>query len=137
MRVVLDANVLISGLFFSGPPSKILKAWRRGEIQLVFSPEIIDEYARVGRIIGAGFPEVDIVSILTLIFTNSETIRAVPLSHQICEDPDDDKFIACALTAQTGIIISGDKHLLKVSCAGIKVVTPRAFVDEYLKSQSV
>jgi uncharacterized protein len=50
VKVVLDTNVLISGIFFSGPPSEILKAWRRGEVQFALSPDIIDEYIRVAKI---------------------------------------------------------------------------------------
>ncbi len=41
MKIVLDTNVFISGVFFSGPPSQILKAWRDGEVQLLVSSSII------------------------------------------------------------------------------------------------
>jgi predicted nucleic acid-binding protein len=51
----------------------------------------------------------------------------------VCEDPDDDKFLACAIAGKSKIIISGDTHLLKVSgYEGIKVLRPRKFFDEYL-----
>ena len=50
MKVVLDTNVFISGVFFSGPPYQILKAWREGKIQLVVSEKIFEEYVRVGEI---------------------------------------------------------------------------------------
>jgi hypothetical protein len=52
MRVVLDTNVFISGVFFGGPPYQILKAWRDGEVQVVLSAEILDEYQRVGHTLG-------------------------------------------------------------------------------------
>jgi len=41
MRVILDTNVFVSGVFFSGPPYEILDAWRRGRLTLVVSPEIL------------------------------------------------------------------------------------------------
>lgn len=44
MRVVLDTNVLVSGVFFAGLPGLILKAWRDGRFELVLSEEIIEEY---------------------------------------------------------------------------------------------
>jgi putative PIN family toxin of toxin-antitoxin system len=132
VRVVLDTNVLISGIFFSGPPAAILKAWRNGDVQFVLSPGIIDEYTRVAKIVAVGFPGIEINSILTLIITHSEIIQASPLSHPVCEDPDDDKFVACALAGKMSIIISGDKHLLKLSCRGITILTPRLFVDRYI-----
>ena len=43
MRVILDTNVFVSGVFFRGPPYQILTAWRDGKIQLVVSPEILEE----------------------------------------------------------------------------------------------
>jgi hypothetical protein len=64
MRVVLDTNVFISGVFFGGPPHQILKAWRDGEVQLVVSAQILDEYQRVGHTLGEQFPDVDIGPIL-------------------------------------------------------------------------
>ena len=116
MKVVLDTNVLISGIFFSGPPSEILKSWRKGYIQLTLSPEIVDEYVRVVRILADDFPDIEISSILTLILTNSELVQVSPFPVQVCEDQDDDKFLACALAGKCSVIISGDKHLLKLYC---------------------
>ena len=51
MKVVLDTNVLISGIFFSGPPARILAAWADGGFELVASVEVLTEYRRVaGRL---------------------------------------------------------------------------------------
>lgn len=50
MKVVLDTNVFISGVFFSGPPYEVLNAWREGKIQLAISQEILREYWRVGEV---------------------------------------------------------------------------------------
>jgi predicted nucleic acid-binding protein len=46
VNVVLDTNVFVAGVFFSGPPATILRAWREGRITLVVSPPIMDEYRR-------------------------------------------------------------------------------------------
>jgi uncharacterized protein len=133
VKVVLDTNVLISGIFFSGPPSEILKAWRNDEVQFALTPEIVDEYVRVAGIIAEGFPGIEINSILSLIIANSDIVQPPSLPHQICEDPDDDKFLACALAGESDVIVSGDKHLLKLSgYRGIAILTPRAFVSQYL-----
>ena len=135
MKVVIDTNVLISGIFFSGPPSEILKAWRKGDIQFVLSSDIADEYVKVARILANDFPGIEINSILTLILTNSEIIQAPAMPHQVCEDLDDDKFLACALAGKCPVIISRDKHLLKLSgYQGINILSPRVFVDRYLKT---
>ena len=133
MKVVLDTNIIISGIFFSGPPYQILKAWRNKEIQIVISLEILDEYYRVGEELAAQFPEVDLNPILELFTANAELIEAVQLDEAVCDDPDDDKFFACAIAGGANLIISGDKHLLKMSgYQKIEVVRPRQFVDDYL-----
>ena len=133
MRVILDTNVVISGVYFTGPPYHILKAWRDGTVHVVVSPEIIEEYQRVGSVLAKQFPGVDIDPILTLFAAEAELIVVPPLPEPVCDDPDDDKFLACALASKTKIIISGDRQLLRVSgYRGIEVVRPRAFVDEYL-----
>ena len=49
MRVILDTNVFVSGIFFTGPSYRILDAWRKGELTLVVSPSILEEYRRVGQ----------------------------------------------------------------------------------------
>ncbi len=54
MKVVLDTNVLVSGLIFGGTPARILTAWTDGRFQLVASPEILEEYRRVGLALAAG-----------------------------------------------------------------------------------
>lgn len=134
MRVVLDTNVLLSGIFFSGPPNKILEAWRDGDIQFVLSAEIIDEYTRVSKILADRYSGMEISLILNLIVAHSDIVQTPPLPHQVCEDPDDDKFLACAISGECKVIVSGDRHLLKLSGYwGIVVLTPRAFVEQYLK----
>ena len=60
MRIILDTNVLVSGIFFGGPPYKILKAWRDGSIELVVSNEILEEYFSVSEILSIEFPGIDI-----------------------------------------------------------------------------
>jgi hypothetical protein len=53
MRVVLDTNVLMSGIFFAGPPATILAAWAEGELELLASVDILTEYRRVGSRLGS------------------------------------------------------------------------------------
>jgi len=133
VRIVLDTNVFISGAFFSGPPYQILKAWKNQEFQIVISLEILDEYFRVGEELSVQFPEVDLNPILELITTKAELIEAALLDEAVCDDPDDDKFFACAIAGGANLIVSGDKHLSKMSgYQGIEVVRPRQFVDNYL-----
>jgi len=133
MKVVVDTNVLISGVFFGGMPSRVLEAWRDGRIGLVVSPEILEEYRRVGEELAAQFPGVSLAPLLTLLVMTAEITEAPELPEQVSRDPDDDKFIACALAGDCQLIISGDKHLLEVSgYQGVKVVAPREFLESVL-----
>lgn len=77
MKIVLDTNVFISGIFFSGPPFQVLEAWRDGKIQLVISPAILEEYRRVADELAERCPRVDLIAILELVTINSELVLTV------------------------------------------------------------
>jgi uncharacterized protein len=56
--------------------------------------------------------------------------------RRVCADPDDDKFLACALASGARLIVSGDEHLLAVNgWQGIEVIKPRAFADRHLSDR--
>lgn len=97
------------------------------------SLEILAEYCRVSEELAIQFPGVDLNPILELVSTNGELVEAATLDEAVCDDPDDNKFFACAIAGGVDIIISGDQHLLKRSgYQGIEVVRPRQCVDNYL-----
>jgi len=133
MKVVLDTNVLVSGILFMGPPHRILLAWSEGRCELVFTSDIHEEYRRVAAELQQQFRRVDLAAALDLVLVNAQAFPYAVLEGQVCADPDDDKFLACALASGARIIVSGDKHLVDVSgYRGIEVLRPRAFVDRYL-----
>jgi len=133
MKVVIDTNVLISGVFFAGLPSRIIEAWRDGRVDLVVSPEILEEYRRVGERLAVQFEGLSLEPFLMLLATHAEIVEPPELAEPVASDPDDDKFLACALVSDAQLIISGDKHLLAVSPhKGVEVVSPRQFVESYL-----
>lgn len=133
MKIILDTNVFVSGVFFSGPPYRILKAWRNGILTLVISEEIFEEYQRVGQILGEKYPAIDLQPILKLVRANAQIYPVKCLPESVADDPDDDKFIACAVACKSKIIVSGDKHLLRVNgFREIEIIRPREFVDTYL-----
>jgi putative PIN family toxin of toxin-antitoxin system len=133
VRIVLDTNVFVSGVFFTGPPFQILRAWRDGKVKLIASPEILEEYDRVGRALARKFPGIDLDPILDLFTVGAELVRAPDLPEPVCEDPEDDKFLACALAGRSKHVVSGDRHLLKVTgWRGIEVLSPRRFLEHHL-----
>ena len=59
MKVVVDTNVLISGIFFTGPPHRLLLAWSERRFDLVVSPEILSEYFNVSSELSSKYPGID------------------------------------------------------------------------------
>ena len=134
MKIVLDTNVLMSGIFFGGNPHRILQSWRAGRLQLVVSTEILAEYAEVAERLTAEFGLGEAETTIALMATGAEIVAAPQLPTQVCDDPDDDKFLACAVAARVPIVISGDKALRRASgYRDIAVLTPRQFVDAHLR----
>ena len=133
MKVILDTNVFISGIFFSGPPSQILKAWGNQSFQILLSQQILVEYQRVAETLSSKYPSIDILPIIDLITIHGTFVDTRGFDISVCEDPDDDKFLECALAGKCKTIISGDKHLLKLTgYEDIIVLDPRNFVEKYL-----
>ncbi len=130
MKVVLDTNVVVSGVFFGGTPGRVLEAWRDGKVELVVSADVLDEYRRVGERLEQKFPGVSLAPFVALVATNATFVDPDPLPEPVSRDPDDDPFIACAVAGGCDAIVSGDRHLLEVSgYRGIEVLTPRKLLS--------
>jgi putative PIN family toxin of toxin-antitoxin system len=133
MRIVLDTNVLMSGIFFSGLPARILAAWTEGRFELVSSLEILAEYRRVGERLNKKFTSIDINPVLDLVTRETRIVEPMPVPPSACDDPDDLKFLACALAGSADCIVTGDRALLRATpFHGIEVVTPREFARQHL-----
>ena len=133
-RVVVDTNVFLSGVFFGGVPGRILEAWQAGHLTLVLSPAILAEYHRAGAVLAARYARIEgaLDPLLALIAQSVTMVDAPELPAAVSADPDDDKFLACAIASRTPVIVSGDKHLLRVSgWSGIEVLTPRQVIERY------
>lgn len=96
MRIILDTNVWVSGIFWSGPPYTILKAWQAQRLRLVVSPDILAEYQRVSYLLRKKYPNVDLSPLMSLLMCHAEVYPPIILKSPISRDIDDDKFIACA-----------------------------------------
>jgi putative PIN family toxin of toxin-antitoxin system len=79
------------------------------------SPDIIEEYFRVSRELADQFPGIEINPLLTLIIAHSEIIQSLALDQQLCQDPDDDKFLNCAISSDTNTIT--DDTVLTIAVA--------------------
>ena len=127
MRIVLDTNVFISGIFFTGPPYQILKAWRDGRVQLLVSPSILEEYQRIGAELTLQFRDVDLKAFMDLLTVQAEIVLAPTLPPVIRDDPSDDKFLEAAVagSGQTRYSSQGEANkvnqLLRIKGPGLNV----------------
>jgi putative PIN family toxin of toxin-antitoxin system len=129
MRVVVDTNVFVSGIFWKGPPYEVLRAWRNQSFKLVISSEIFAEYQRVAVELNAKYPSVNVDKFLDLVSFYSEIVRAPRFVKPICSDPDDDKFLAAAFAGSANYIVTGDKALLKLDdFKGISILPANKFL---------
>jgi len=115
-RLVLDTNVWISALLWTGPPNEILRAGEAKRIVLVTSPSIVEEAREVlsrpkfaPRIAVLETSEGELVESLLAV---AEVIEEPSVEPVIAGDPDDDRVLACAVAGKARWIVSGDAHLL-------------------------
>ena len=130
MRVVVDTNVALSGLLWSGPPNRILRWAQKGILQIVACAETVAELKRV-------LEYKRFTQRLSLLETTAAEVHAyfvnlalfVPtpevIPNEITEDPFDNFFLALAFHYDARLIISGDSHLLDLrDYKHIQIVTP-------------
>lgn len=132
MRVVIDTNVFVSS-FFGGTPRKIIDLWKNGDITLCLSRDILDEYVKVLQRIGLQ-DESELKELLSLFARGFNTLFTIktPKIRVVKDDPDDDKFIECALALKAKVIVTGDKSIKALGeYMGIKISTPQEFLNDY------
>ncbi|MFZ2654910.1 MAG: putative toxin-antitoxin system toxin component, PIN family [Victivallales bacterium] len=130
IRAVVDTNVFISS-FFGGNPRKIIDLWKQERLQLCLSQAIVEEYIEVLLRLGLQNKS-EIKELLSLFAKSGNTLftsSTEPVSL-VVDDPDDNKFIECAISLKAEYIISGDKHLLNIrKYLNIKILSPLDFLN--------
>lgn len=138
MQVVLDTNVLVSGLAFpNGPPGRIVSAWRAGAFGLVASEFMLDELARILPALShrTGFSAADTRDFLDLVRAMS-TIVELSADHlaqaqgSALRDPDDAPILATLLASGADCLVTGDKDLL-VLAEPWTILSPADFCSRY------
>ena len=131
LRVTLDTNVLISGMFWSGISSVILERCRCGYIKLVMSSEITSEFEETLRY-EKKFRQTEEEILQRVVEILDMSILVYP-KEKLCiiqKDLDDNIVLECALAGKSDYIVTGDKHLLELrNYEWTKIVTPREFID--------
>jgi putative PIN family toxin of toxin-antitoxin system len=129
MRVVLDTNIFISGIFWTGNSNKIILAWKKAKFELVSSLSTISEIINVLKDFKIRLPDDIITEWVDLIIKNSIVVEPKEKISIIKDDPTDNMFLESAVAGCAEYIISQNKHLLKVKeFRGIKIFTPEEFL---------
>lgn len=135
MRVVLDTNVLVSGLVRrtpTAPPAQLIDLWRSGMYVLVLSEYIL---AEVSRTLEQPYFHQGLTPELIaqdLVLLREETVLT-PITVEVrgvATHPEDDDVLAAAVSAQADYLVTGDKKLQELGrYAGVIILSPRAFMD--------
>jgi putative PIN family toxin of toxin-antitoxin system len=135
LRAVLDANIFVSALLRpEGPPGQVIEHFLRDRaFDIVLAPAIVDEvlraptYPKIRRLLcGGGDPQLWFEDILVL----ADLVSGELVLSDLCEDPDDDEYIAAAIEGLAEFAVTGDHLLLKLKeHGGARIVGPRVFLD--------
>ena len=129
MRIVVDTNVLASALFFGGKPGELLRLIFARSVSAVATQEILDEYQDTIDYLLEKYKGRELHFSAIPIYSAMEIIPA-KTRVAVCRDPDDNKFISCAIDGQCYYIVSGDKDLLTLKkVRHVRIVTVSAFLD--------
>ena len=133
MRVVIDPNVYISAtLSPSGTPAQLMRRWRLRQFDMIVSAKLLDELdttLRRDRI----RPYValdDVDDLIDELRRRAEPADDPEHAAPVSRDPDDDYLIALALETDADALVSGDLDLTDLVDPPVRILTPRALLDE-------
>jgi len=132
MKIVVDANVVVSGLIWNGVPGVIIDRVVDGLDVLFMSGPIVDEICEVFRKPKFRKHEKRAISFIAQLRKIGRLVTVSPnySVKDVCRDPDDDKYLECAIVAGADYIISGDRDLLDLKeYGGVKIVNARDYLD--------
>lgn len=128
MKVVLDTNIFISGIFWKGSSNKVITNWKERKFTIVTSLEAISEIIRVLNDFKIRLSDDMIKEWVDIIVRNSIMVEPREKINIVKDDPKDNIFIEIAVAGNVECIITQDKHLLKIKrFRGIKIITPEEF----------
>jgi uncharacterized protein len=130
VRAVFDTNIWIAGLMWRGAPYRCLLLARTGLVQLTYCPPMVTELAEKLRH-KFRYSEHEIRTVLYEFRQIATPIAITGQLKVVTADPDDDKFIECAVAAGIETIVSEDRHLLDlIQYGNIRVMNSSAFLAE-------
>jgi putative PIN family toxin of toxin-antitoxin system len=131
-RVVADTNIYISALMFGGLPGAFLDLAFAGSFTLITSSVLLDELdEKLRGKFEVAPPDADLIR--SRLENVAELVSSPHRLSIITEDPDDNRVLECAMAGRADIIVSGDRHVLKLGgYEGIIILTARQFMDRIM-----
>jgi len=132
MRIVLDTNILVSGIFWKGTPYKVLEAWIDDKFEMIVSEDVLMEYSRILK----GFEKkkkgsAEVAKSWILFIAQNSTLLKVKKKVKVCRDPFDDMFLSLAIAGNAKFIVSGDKDLLDMKeFMNVEILTASSFLKQ-------
>ena len=136
MKIVLDTNVLVSGLLTPfGSSGEIVRMVSAGKLILQYDSRILLEYYEVLNRPKFDFDKVQVDSLIDYIKRNSQIVPASPLNKSL-PDPDDAPFLEVAIEGRAECLVTGNKiHYPRNFRKNIKVLSPTEFKNFYRKTK--
>lgn len=129
MKVVLDTNVLVSAFVFpGGAPEAVYRLGLEGRIELVTSRSLLSE---LGRVLTEKFQwdDAPVEEAVGQVLRMSTLPPIRERITEIADDPDDDRVLEAAVAGAAEVIVSGDRHLLRLRrWRGIRLFRPADFL---------
>jgi putative PIN family toxin of toxin-antitoxin system len=132
LRVVLDTNVLVSGLHFPNSiPGKIVEAWQSGAVRVVVSQFILEEMVRIlPRLKNRSYTEADAREFAGDLPFATEIVEPAVMPAEVVRDASDAPVLGTLIAAKADYLITGDKDLLELA-GQYPIVTPAAFWERH------
>lgn len=136
MKIVLDTNVLVSGLLNPhGPPGRVVDLIVSGAVKVLFDDRIVAEYREVLARPRFRFDPDDVVTLIEFILTEGEAVTGTPLAISL-PDPDDLPFLEVAVTGAAAALVTGnaDHFVPAEGRAPVSIRTPTQFIAHWQSS---
>lgn len=132
MRLVADTNVLVSAVeFLTDPPQWLYRLAARERGTMLTSDALLEE---LGDVLARKFswPDARVARVIAEIRDFAEVVEPSERVSDVTDDPSDNRVLEAALAGQADVIVSGDRHLLRLGeWRGVRILSPRAFLDEF------
>ena len=136
-RLVMDTNVLVSGIFFSkGNEAQILGYTIEGRAVLLASLDTLEELREVLTRPKFQLTQPEALALFQMVLSRCEIVLNPEKAEAMCRDPDDQKFLDCAVAGRAHYLVTGDPDLLVMERVGRTLILTGAQLVKAMKREN-